>query len=172
MDKEFSQDPDGDSVSVRALARSGDSEAQFVLGARFANGGNKSDYAEAAQWYLKAAEQNHALAQFNLGIMYLKGQGVRRDKTLSQMWMSRAAELGDAGAQYEFGMRQHRLSMDETGDGASELKIDAYKWLLLAAAQGYNGSETGCDYISLDLTHSGVIEGKRRADIFKPGKKE
>src|ERR1051326_424148 len=100
MDKEFSQDQDTDSQTVQALAQRGDSEAQFELGAEFANGGNKSDYAEAAQWYLKAAEQSHARAQFNLGIMYLKGLGVPRDKRLSQMWMRRAAELGDAGAQY------------------------------------------------------------------------
>lgn len=136
-----------------------------------ASSGDKTDYAEAVQWYLKAAEQNHALAQFHLGIMYLKGQGVARDKILSQMWMRRAAELGDASAQYEFGMRQHRLSMD-TPEGAQELKIDAYKWLLLAAAQGYSGSDTGCDSVSMDLTHAGVIEGKRRAKIFKPGRKE
>jgi uncharacterized protein len=172
MDKEFSQAQDTDSQTVQTLAQRGDSEAQFELGAEFANRGNKTDYAEAAQWYLKAAEQSHARAQFNLGIMYLKGLGVPRDKRLSQMWMSRAAELGDAGAQYEFGMRQHRLSLDEKSESALELKIDAYKWLLLAAAQDYSGSETGCDYVSMDMTHAGVIEGKRRARIFKPGKKE
>jgi hypothetical protein len=171
MDKEFSRQQDSDFQAVQSLAQSGDSEAQFLLATGIASSGNKSDYAEAAQWYLKAAEQNHALAQFHLGILYLKGQGVPRDKTLSQMWMRRAAELGDAGAQYEFGMRQHRLSMDRAED-ALELKIDAYKWLLLAAAQSYDGSETGCDYVSMDLTHAGVVEGKRRAEIFKTGSKE
>jgi TPR repeat protein len=171
MDKEFSEDHDTNSQTVWTLAESGDSDAQFLLGAAYASSGNESDYAEAAQWYVKAAEQNHALAQFNLGIMYSKGQGVDRDKTVSQTWMSKAAALGDAGAQYEFGMRQHRLSMDGS-EGALELKIDAYKWLLLAAAQGYGSSETGCDYISQDLTQSGVIEGKRRAELFKPGNKE
>ncbi|MCX8500810.1 MAG: hypothetical protein ORO03_03835 [Alphaproteobacteria bacterium] len=34
------------------------------------------DYAQAVSWYRKAAEQGHANAQFNLGIMYGKGQGV------------------------------------------------------------------------------------------------
>jgi TPR repeat protein len=171
MDKRFPWHQDSDVQTVHSLAQSGDSEAQFSLGTMIARSGDRSDYAEAAQWYLKAAEQNHALAQFHLGIMYLKGQGVPRDQTLSQMWMRRAAELGDASAQYEFGMRQHRLSMD-TGEGAQELKTDAYKWLLLAAAQGYSGSETGCDFVSMDLTHAGVIEGKRRAKIFKSGGKE
>jgi TPR repeat protein len=171
MDKEFSEDHDTNSQTVWTLAESGDSDAQFLLGAAYASSGDETDYAEAAQWYVKAAEQNHALAQFNLGIMYSKGQGVDRDKTRSQMWMTKAAELGDAGAQYEFGMGQHRLGMDGS-EGALELKIEGYKWLLLSAAQGYNGSEAGCDYISQDLTHAGVIEGKSRAESFKPGNKE
>jgi uncharacterized protein len=171
MDKEFSRDQNANAEAVLALAEGGDPEAQFALGLAFAGTGYKSDCAEAAQWYLKAAEQSHPRAQYNLGLMYLKGQGVPRDKALSRLWMSKAAHLGDAGAQYEFGMREHRLSMDENFQGALELKIEAYKWLLLAAAQGHEGSETGCDFVAMDLTHSGVIEGKRRASAFKSGAK-
>jgi uncharacterized protein len=172
MDKNFSPNESTDSQAVRGLAQSGDAEAQFAVGLAIASGGSKSDYAEAAQWYLKAAEQNHIEAQFNLGIMYWKGEGVARDKTLSRMWMGRAAQLGDAGAQYEFGMRQDRLSLDEKAGAALELKIEAYKWVLLAAAQGYSGSETGCDFVAMDMSHAGVIEGKRRARAFKSGSKE
>jgi hypothetical protein len=167
MDKEFSRDQNTNAVGVLALAESGNPEAQFALGLAFASGGDRFDSAEAARWYLKAAEQSHAQAQYNLGLMYLKGQGVPRDKALSRLWMSKAANLGDAGAQYEFGMREHRLSMDENFEVALELKIEAYKWLLLAAAQDYCGSETGCDFVAMDLTHSAVIEGKRRASAFK-----
>ena len=167
MDKEFSRDQNDNADAVRALAEGGDPEAQFALGLAFASTGNMYDCQEAAQWYLKAAAQSHPRAQYNLGLMYLKGQGVPRDKGLSRLWMSKAANLGDAGAQYEFGMREHRLSMDENSEGALELKIEAYKWLLLAAAQGHEGSETGCDFIAMDLTHSAVIEGKRRASLFK-----
>jgi TPR repeat protein len=167
MDKKLSRDQSSNAEAVLALAEKGDPEAQFELGLAFASGGDRFDSAEAARWYLKAAEQNHARAQYNLGLMYLKGQGVPRDKALSRLWMSKAANLGDAGAQYEFGMREHRLSMDETSEFALELKIEAYKWLLLAAAQGYGDSEIGCDFVAMDLTHSAVIEGKRRASAFK-----
>ena len=34
---------------------------------------------EAAKWYRLAAEQDHAGAQFNLGVMYHEGQGVQAD---------------------------------------------------------------------------------------------
>ena len=171
MSKNFPRSENADFQTVQTLAESGDREAQFAVGLAIANGGSKSDHAEAAQWYLKAAEQSHAQAQLNLGIMYLKGQGVPRDQTLSRIWMSRAANLGDAAAQYEFGMREDRLSMDEKSESALELKIEAYKWVLLAAAQGYSGSETGCEYIAMGMTHSGVIEGKRRARAFESGER-
>ena len=167
MDKKLSQDQDTYLQSVKTRAESGDSEAQFEVGQAFSGSGDRFDLAEAAQWYLKAAEQSHARAQYNLGLMYLKGQGVPRDMALSRLWMSKAANLGDAGAQYEFGMREHRQSMDESSEFALELKIEAYKWLLLAAAQGYGDSETGCDFVAMDLTHAAVIEGKRRASAFK-----
>jgi uncharacterized protein len=167
MDKKLSQDQDTILQAVRTRAENGDPEAQFELGLAFASSGDRFDSSEAARWYLKAAEQSHVRAQYNLGLMYLKGQGVARDKALSRLWMSKAANLGDAGAQYEFGMREHRLSLDESSEFALELKIEAYKWLLLAAAQGYGDSEIGCDFVAMDLTHSGVIEGKRRASAFK-----
>jgi TPR repeat protein len=171
MDETLSPDFDQDnhSQTALALAQEGNAEAQFGIGLRYANTGTASDYLKAAQWYLKAAEQSHPMAQFNLSVMYFKGQGVPRDKTLSLMWMGKAAQLGDAGAQYELGMRQHRLSLDLEPEGGLELRIEAYKWLQLAALQGYGESGVGCETVAMDMTHSGVVEGKRRAEIFVAG---
>src|SRR6185312_13539987 len=95
--------------TIEAQAERGIAEAQFNLGARFANGkGPALDYAQAAHWYRKAAEQSHALAQFNLGVMYAEGQGVLSDKAQSMLWFDRAAHLGDPGAQYRLGVTHHR----------------------------------------------------------------
>ncbi len=44
--------------------------------------GVAQDYAEAARWYRKAAEQGDAGAQHNLGLLYAKGVGVRYERTL------------------------------------------------------------------------------------------
>jgi len=45
------------------------------------------------------AEQGHAEAQFNLGLMYIDGQGVPQDYTQAAQWYRKAAEQGDATAQ-------------------------------------------------------------------------
>ena len=50
------------------------------------------DYAAAVKWYRRAAEQGHASAQFNLGVMYDGGQGVLQDYAAAVKWYRRAAE--------------------------------------------------------------------------------
>lgn len=53
-----------DVQTVRQKAEQGDAEAQFTLGQMYAKGQVvKRDYAQARQWYQKAAEQGHADAQ-------------------------------------------------------------------------------------------------------------
>ena len=61
------------------------------------------DYVEAVKWYRKAAEQNHAEAQYNLGICYAGGQGVEKDYVEAVKWFRKAAEQNDAEAQYSLG---------------------------------------------------------------------
>jgi hypothetical protein len=48
------------------------------------------DYAEAAKWYRKAAEQGNAKAQGSLGFIYLMGRGVPQDYVISHMWFNLA----------------------------------------------------------------------------------
>jgi TPR repeat protein len=60
--------------------------------------GVAQDDVQAVKWYGKAAEQGHALAQFNLGGMYGSGRGVKRDEVRSFMWLTLAAEGGDVAA--------------------------------------------------------------------------
>ncbi len=149
-------------------ANHGDAEAQFSLGVRFAGEGAAQDYAQAAHWYLKAADQNHSLAQFNLGIMHASGQGVPRDEAKSMEWMQRAADLGDAGAQYYIGMKLHRASLKGTAEAAPESRILAYKWLRLSAAQGYRSSEAAWAFVSLRMTREDVADALRRIAAFVP----
>ena len=56
------------------------------------------DDAEAVRWYRLAAEQGDATAQFNLGLMYDKGQGVLKDSVLAHMWYNIAGANGNARA--------------------------------------------------------------------------
>ena len=156
--------------TTETRAGHGDAEAQFSLGVKFAGEGVDQDYAQAAHWYLKAADQSHSLAQFNLAIMYATGQGVPRDESKSMGWMQKAADLGDAGAQYQIGMKLHRASLDGRPEAAPESRIQAYKWLQLAAAQGYRGSEAAWAFVALSMTREDVVDGGRRIAAFVPAR--
>ena len=61
-------------------AEQGSPLAQYLLGAFYQLGeAIPQDYAEAANWYGRAADQGLAVAQFALGAMYARGEGVPED---------------------------------------------------------------------------------------------
>jgi len=144
-----------------------DAEAQFNLGLQFAIGvGAAQNYAQAADWYRRAAEQNHGLAQLNLGIMYAQGQGVVRDDAQSAVWFGRSANLGDAGGQFQMGRNRQRASLDGLPAAAIEARIEAYKWYQLSAAQGYKASEGAYATLTLKMTRAEVAEANKRVASF------
>ncbi len=57
------------------------------------------NYNEAVKWYRLSAEQGNASAQYNLGVMYAKGQVVTQDDVYAHMWWNIAAEGGNSRAQ-------------------------------------------------------------------------
>ena len=59
--------------------------------------GVKQDYAQAAQWYRKAADQGNARAQYNLGTLYEAGNGVEKDVDKAVEWFRKAAKQGEPG---------------------------------------------------------------------------
>lgn len=82
------------------LAESGDAKAQTYVGDIFARGfGRAPDYARAAQWYAKAADQAYGPAMFSLASLYETGLGVAQDKPKADAWYRRAA--GMSGPQFE-----------------------------------------------------------------------
>lgn len=50
------------------------------------------NYIEALQWYRKSADQGNAVAQFNIGEMYMNGQGVPQDYVQAYALFNLAAE--------------------------------------------------------------------------------
>ena len=63
--------------------------------------GVPQDDAEAVKWFRKAAEQGHAGAQNELGLIYQNGEGVPQDYAEAVKWFRMAAEQGNAYAQNE-----------------------------------------------------------------------
>ena len=59
----------------------------------------RGDYATALQLFRPLADQGNAGAQFNLGVMYAKDQGVPQNYAEAVRWYRLAADQGDANAQ-------------------------------------------------------------------------
>ena len=64
----------------------------------------RGDYATALKEWGPFAEQGNAIAQYNLGVMYAKGQGVPKDYKLAVKWYRKSAEQGDPSAQSNLGL--------------------------------------------------------------------
>jgi hypothetical protein len=166
--KKFSLPPVSDPETASPETNYADAEVQFGMGFKFAaDPGAAQDYRQAAEWYHKAAEQNHSLAQFNLGVMYARGQGVARDAAQSAMWFGKAAYQGDAGAQYHLGDTCHRASVVQAPADATESRIEAYKWYRLAAAQDYRNSIMAWSNLTLTMTRADVAAGDQRVAAFQ-----
>tara|TARA_B100000686_G_C16616021_1_gene876506 strand:- start:307 stop:900 length:594 start_codon:yes stop_codon:yes gene_type:complete len=95
------------------------------------------DYATALREWRLLAEQGHAIAQFNLGVMYDKGEGVLQDNKTAVKWYTLAAEQGHANAQFSLGR------MYAKGQGVTQDYKTAVKWFTLAAEQGHAAAQTG-----------------------------
>jgi TPR repeat protein len=85
-----------DSLLLKA-GELGSLEGQRDLGALYATGDwtGPHDPVRAAEWYRRAAERGHIDAQYNLGCMYLRGEGVPSDPTEGLRWLRCAADQGD-----------------------------------------------------------------------------
>lgn len=76
------------------MAENGDPKAQNFVGEIYEKGlGVAPDYARAAQWYQKAAEQDYNAAQVNLGQLYERGLGVEYSKEQALAWYRKSANI-------------------------------------------------------------------------------
>jgi len=108
--------------------RSGATYADFQAGLDAANRG---DYATALREWKPLAEQGNASAQYNLGLMYCKGEGVLQDWEEAAKLYRLAAEQGFAEAQTALGLMYYN------GYGVLQDWEESARWYEKAAEQGY-----------------------------------
>jgi len=77
------------------------------------------------------AEAGNARTQYDLGIAYLRGQGVQQDDAKAAHWLSLSASHGYAPAQTDL------AGACLTGRGVAQDPAAAVRWLRLAVDQGY-----------------------------------
>jgi TPR repeat protein len=147
----------------------------------------------AVKWYRKSAEQNQAAAQYELGNLYLNGEGIKRDHAAAAKWFRKAAAQDHAGAMNNLGYltsgtpeaaEWYRKAAEKGlakaqanlgvmyGDGSGGLRqdlVEAYKWFLLSSGQNDPiGKRYALDYEDNDrLTPDQVKEAERRAEEFR-----
>jgi len=95
----------------------------------------RGDYKTALREWRPLADQGHAAAQFNLGVMYANGRGVYQDQGKAANWFLKAALQGHAYAQLNLGIAFR------DGRGVPKNSIEAVKWLGEAARQGHAGAQ-------------------------------
>ena len=91
---------------------------------------NRGDYEIALREFRRQATLGHTVAQYVLGSMYYRGEGVPADNAEALLWLTRAAEHGHADAQCELGVMYY------FGDGSPVDHVRATHWFERAAEQG------------------------------------
>ena len=78
------------------IYRDGSPEQQHTIGTWLRLGiGQSPDPKAAGRWFRRAAEQGFTSAQFNLGAMYAKGEGVARNYVKAHMWVTITSAYGN-----------------------------------------------------------------------------
>ncbi len=141
---------------LKELAEFGDLTAQFDLGMSYEFGkGVPQDYAKAAFWYRKSAEQGLARAQSHLAVLYGEGKTGSRDYVQAAYWYRKAAEQGDSKAQNNLG------AMCYKGEGVPQDKVQALFWWLTAAVQGSRSAHRNLRMIKKELKPEQIAEAHR-----------
>jgi localization factor PodJL len=139
-----------------------------ILGLRAADGTNGApvNLPDAVKFLTQAAEKGQAVAQYRLGTLYERGQGVAADGAKAVHWYGLAAAQGNRKAMHNlavahasgsgskknmpeaarwfakaasFGLSDSQFNLAvlyERGDGVPQSLVDAYKWYSIAAATG------------------------------------
>ena len=96
--------------------------------------------------------------------MYDDGDGVPKNDAEALKWYRRAADQGDADAQFNLGLMYYN------GEGVPKNDAEAYFWWNLAAAQGNADAKTNRDIVEKKMTRDQIAEAQRRSAAWKPKK--
>ncbi len=108
------------------LAKSGDTDAQTMLGEMYLDGinGVAVNHEKAFGWLSKAAAKGDPQAQYLVGFMYENGLYVASNTPEAVKWYKKAAKNGDVLAQYNLA-----LIYKEGKGGIRKNMKEAFKWL-------------------------------------------
>ena len=119
---------------------------------------NNGDYATAFKLLKPLAEQGNADAQYNLGLMYYHGEGVRKDDKEAVKWLRKAADQGFAIAQHNLGV------MYQNGEGVLQDYKKAHMWFNIALANGSRKADEFIEIITRRMTPADISKAQDMAE--------
>ena len=127
----------------------------------------KGDYATALRLWRPLAEQGGADAQFNVGQMYRRGEGVPQDYAMAMFWFQKAADQGLPTAQNAVGQMYY------FGHGVPQDYVQAHMWFNLAAAnfptkESRASAIKNRDTVAAKMTPAQIAEAQKLAREWKP----
>ena len=183
---------------VTKLANAGNPVALTILGLRAVDGANGApvNLPDAVKFLAQAAEKGQAVAQYRLGTLYERGQGVAVDGVKAVHWYGLAAAQGNRKAMHNlavayasgmggkknmaeaarwfvkaasFGLSDSQFNLAvlyERGDGVPQSLVDAYKWYSIAAATGDAESKARMGVLQTQLGEADRAAANRSVASF------
>ena len=111
----------------------------------------------AYHWWSFAAAANDAGAQYNLGTLLRRGEGVQQDFAQAARWFRQAAQRGHVQAQHDLGMLYYE------GQGVDKDARWAYYWIKVAALQGDDKAEESLKKVAAGMSADQIREADRQA---------
>jgi tetratricopeptide (TPR) repeat protein len=129
----------------------------FQLARSYAKMGNKRD---AVLSYIRATDLKHPIAMHNLGVLHMKGDGVKQDYGLARVMFESAAAAGVDESLYQVG------ALYEMGKGAPRDYTKAMYYYQKAMEQGNASATSGIG--GLYLKGLGVAkDGRKACELFR-----
>jgi localization factor PodJL len=183
---------------VTQLANANNAIAQTILGLRALDGtgGAPVFLPDAVKWLTAAAGQGQAVAQYRLGTLYERGQGVTADPAKAAHWYEAAANQGNRKAMHNLavayaggslgkknmaeaarwfakaaalGLSDSQFNLAvlyERGDGVPQSLLDAFKWYSIAAAAGDSESKARIAVLQTQLGDADKAAANKSAATF------
>jgi len=183
---------------VVQLANAGNPIALTILGLRALDGTNGTavNLPDAVKFLSEAAEKGQAVAQYRLGTLYERGQGVAADPAKAAHWYEMAANQGNRKAMHNLavsyasgaagkknmaeaarwfakaaalGLSDSQFNLAvlyERGDGVPQSLLDAFKWYSIAAAAGDSESKQRMNVLQTQLSDSDKAAANKSAATF------
>jgi localization factor PodJL len=180
------------------LANAGNPIALTILGLRALDGtgGTAVNLPDAVKFLTEAAEKGQAVAQYRLGTLYERGQGVAADPAKAAHWYEMAANQGNRKAMHNLavsyasgaagkknmpeaarwfakaaalGLSDSQFNLAvlyERGDGVPQSLLDAFKWYSIAAASGDSESKQRMSVLQTQLSDSDKAAANKSAATF------